>query len=290
MPDPAQTTQKPTDSEWNQVRAGSVVSASISVAVTLFTMIVLARGVGGHLDQSLGGLATFLVYLSLSAVAIGAVWLSLTTKDVQWTPNSRQLPLAAGGIAIVCPLLSVMLLGRDLSAGMLVLFWVVSFVTAGGCLWLSGCALPLPRTLQPKSTLSSQPLEESMELPSQDATSKATPISPSLDVAEDETFSQRWTRRDGEIGDELEGTLKIYFAAGQRTGTADIPIVPAMSSLPDVDCEPVSDDDSDVQVIVRGVHTYGVRLELQRPVDRDEAEEVEVAVLIHAERSGSRDE
>ncbi len=283
MPDSAQATQKLTDSEWNQVRASSVSAASLSVSVTLFTVIVLARSVGGHFEQGLGGMATFLVYLTLSVVAASAVWLSLTTKDPQWTSSSRQLPLAAVGVAIVCPLLSAMLLGRDLSAGMLVLFWVLTFITAGGSLWLLCRALSSARTHPLGTTFDLHSLEASTELPSKDANSDPTPIISSLDVSEDETFSQRWTRRDGEIGDELEGTLKIYFAAGQRTATADIPIVPAMSSIPDIDCEPVADD-GDVQVIVRGVHTYGVRLELQRPADRNEAEEVEIAVLIHAER------
>jgi hypothetical protein len=176
-----------------------------------------------------------------------------------------------------------MLLGRDLSAGMLVLFWVLTFITAGGSLWLLCRALVSARTHPLGTTFDLHSLEASTELPSKDANSDPTPIISSLDVSEDETFSQRWTRRDGQIGDELEGTLKIFFAAGQRTATADIPIVPAMSSIPDIDCEPVADD-GDVQVIVRGVHTYGVRLELQRPADRNEAEEVEIAVLIHAER------
>ncbi len=283
MPDSAQATQKLTDSEWNQVRASSVSAASLSVAVTLFTVIVLARSVGGHFEQGLGGMATFLVYLTLSVVAASAVWLSLTTKDPQWTSNSRQLPLAAVGVAIVCPLLSAMLLGRDLSAGMLVLFWVLTFITAGGSLWLTCRTLVSARTHPLQNHIRFAVSRSINGIAFEGCEPQPTPISSSLDVSEDETFSQRWTRRDGEIGDELEGTLKIYFAAGQRTATADIPIVPAMSSIPDIDCEPVADD-GDVQVIVRGVHTYGVRLELQRPADRNEAEEVEIAVLIHAER------
>lgn len=274
---------------------GLVISASLLLAVLLFTAVVVGRGVGGHFEQSLSKLATFAVYLGLTLPPGLVLWLNRRTTSPPQTTGVDFVSFAAAAVIVICPLLAAMIVGRDLAVGMLVALWLLTVVIAGAAVW---CLIQhestsaLGKAHQQQGPLMVAPAVEVAVKPSpaQPATTAAPYVSP-VDAdtfdpqpSEKETFSQRWTRRDGDIGDELEGTLKIFFANGQRTATADIPIVPAMASVPDVDCEPLSSE-ADVEVIVRSVHTYGVRLEVQRPADRTVAEEVELAVLIHAERS-----
>ena len=288
--DPRMTLLRSDSTNVSQRRRDAEACAVLSVmlAVAVFTAIVVARGVGGHLDRPLSGWAAFVVYLGMTVITGGAFW----WRSCLDRESLRNPPLGFLLIACVCPLLTAMILGRDLSAGSLTFFLLLTFLIAGGYIWLAVQAMPsLFRQVHESTTQQAQPTTQpTPAVAIKRETPPSTPdASPALSDAppntDHETFSQRWTRREGDMGDELEGTLRIYFAVGQRTATADIPIVPAMASIPSVDCEPMQASDADVQVIVRGVHTYGVRLELQRPAHRDAAEEIEVAVLIHAERS-----
>jgi hypothetical protein len=168
-------------------------------------------------------------------------------------------------VAIVCPLLSAMMLGPRLSAGALICLWSMTGLLAAGSIWLisrrSGALARLPtERLSPQTNAHVATPQTAQTVV--DTVATTAPVKASKDpdpVVEDETFSQRWTRRD-------------------------IPIVPAMRSIPDVDCELLNPGAGDVQVVIRAAHTYGVRLELQRPAERTTAEEVELAVLIHVEQ------
>jgi hypothetical protein len=281
------------DATRQRVRAQHVASMSVSLAVVLFTTIVVARAVGGHLDRGLRAPPVIGVYLALTLIAGGAAWYRCRIAGRDSSDAFHRWPIGATAVAIVCPLLTAMVLGRNLSVGMLAFLWSMTGLLTGLSLWLlyrrSDAAPLVLREVPSKPDRPAvdktppKPATSETHLPSAQSSAAAQIDEPPV-VAEQESFSQRWVRREGEIGDELEGTLRIYFAAGQRTATADIPIVPAMARVPDVDCEPLQPSDSDVQVIVRGVHTYGVRLELQRPAERTATEEIEVAVLIHAER------
>ncbi len=294
MTDHRESRSESADATRQRARALHAASMSVSLAVVLFTTIVVARAVGGHLDRGLRALPVVGVYLALTLIAGGAAWYRCRIVARDSSDAFNPWPMGATAVAIVCPLLTAMVLGRNLTAGMLALLWSLTGLFTGLSLWLlyrrgearaylsRDVASPPDRhTVDPTPP---KPVTAETRLPAAQPTAAAQNNEPPV-VPEEETFSQRWIRREGELGDELEGTLKIYFATGQRTATADIPIVPAMASVPDVDCEPLQPGDSDVQVIVRGVHTYGVRLELQRPAERTAAEEIEVAVLIHAERA-----
>jgi hypothetical protein len=272
-----------------RARADRAVAASASLAVVLFTAIVVARGAGGHFERGLRWPGVLCVYLGLTLIAAWAHWLRmrlLQQSTVDAVRGVTDLPV----VAIVCPLLSAMMLGPRLSAGALICLWSMTGLLAAGSIWLisrrSGALTRLPtERLSPQTNAHVATPQTAQTLV--DTVATTAPVKASKDpdpVVEDETFSQRWTRREGELGDELEGTLKIFFAPGQQTASADIPIVPAMRSIPDVDCELLNPGAGDVQVIIRAAHTYGVRLELQRPAERTTAEEVELAVLIHVEQ------
>lgn len=252
--------------------ARQAVSASMSLAVVLFTAIVVARAITGHLNRGLHAPGVFAAYFALTLVAVGAVWYRVGSwKRLLLAPDAHR-PDGLLAVAIVCPVLTAMVLGRHLSAGLLLLLWsLTALLTAASFWWLYRRGAGTPQTPEP--------------CPREVSSTTMAPVVQASPVDATESFTQRWTRREGELGDELEGTLKIFFAAGQRTATADIPIVPAMAGIPDVDCEPLQPGDGDLQVIVRTTHTYGVRLELQRPAERTAEEEIEVAVLIHAERA-----
>lgn len=98
---------------------------------------------------------------------------------------------------------------------------------------------------------------------------------------DDPEVQQQIIRRRTESGGEsLEALLRIEFAANQREASIHLPIQPALTGLPEVECEPL--EDADVDLKVGAVHSYGVRIEAKRAGGELEAATIAVGILVRS--------
>jgi hypothetical protein len=68
--------------------------------------------------------------------------------------------------------------------------------------------------------------------------------------------------RDDHGGEMVEGTIQVFFEVGQKRAHLHGPFSPPLAGLPEVECEPASDDQVRLKVAVR--QPYGVRIEARR--------------------------
>jgi hypothetical protein len=86
--------------------------------------------------------------------------------------------------------------------------------------------------------------------------------------------------------DVLEACLRVRFEPGQQTAVVHLPIQPAMQFDPEVECEPIGDDD--LRITVDPAQPYGVRLVCRRPAPCTGPGESTIAVLVSADRAAAR--
>lgn len=68
--------------------------------------------------------------------------------------------------------------------------------------------------------------------------------------------------RDDHGGEMIEGTISVFFEVGQKRAHLHVPFSPPLAGLPEVECEPATDDQVRLKVAVR--QPYGVRIEARR--------------------------
>lgn len=118
------------------------------------------------------------------------------------------------------------------------------------------------------STLSAESLLAESGAP---AAGESRSVETSTAAFDDPATSQVFARRQTESGECLEVLMRIRFAPGEREVALHIPLWPALSTEPIVECEPL--DDGDIELRVTSARTYGVRIEARRPAGRIQTEE-----------------
>jgi hypothetical protein len=68
--------------------------------------------------------------------------------------------------------------------------------------------------------------------------------------------------KDDQGVEMIEGTVRVFFEVGQKRAHLHVPFSPPLQGLPEVECEPVSDDSVRCKVAVR--QPYGIRIEVRR--------------------------
>ena len=96
-----------------------------------------------------------------------------------------------------------------------------------------------------------------------------------------EHVQQTLSRYLAEGRDHLEACVRVRFEPGQQSAIIHLPIQPAMHSIPEVECEPVGDED--VRITADPIQPFGVRLVCRRPAPASLPGEAIVAVLISAD-------
>jgi hypothetical protein len=74
--------------------------------------------------------------------------------------------------------------------------------------------------------------------------------------------------------ENIAGAVRVPFAAGQRSASIHVPFSPPFATVPQVECEVISEESARWKVSV--VYAYGMRIELKRD-DSREAAEIELA-------------
>lgn len=91
----------------------------------------------------------------------------------------------------------------------------------------------------------------------------------------------QWMSRSTVEGlDVAEGAFRVRFAAGQRLAPVHLPFSPPLADTPEFECE--SADGSDLRFRTTAVHAYGIRIEVSRSADCDQAATFEVAWMASA--------
>jgi len=100
----------------------------------------------------------------------------------------------------------------------------------------------------------------------------------------DPGVSQQVTRRiTPDDLDCIEALLRVTFAAGEREAVVHLPIHPPLPGVPEVECEPLEEDDVDFKVTT--AQPYGVRIEVRRHTEYDDARTLAIGVALHARKT-----
>lgn len=112
------------------------------------------------------------------------------------------------------------------------------------------------------------------------STESAPPSAEAPVPAPDADVTQHIVRRRTAEGDVLEVTAALEFAPGEQRVSLHLPISPALSAPPEVECEPWEDVDLELQV--GAAYPHGVRIDARRPGDVQAARRTMIGVLIRA--------
>lgn len=225
----------------------AVPSAWPSVLVTLFA--TLLSGLGWFSFQQEFAIRTSRTGLIAAMVAWLPTWLS----GVALLPSDS--PVARG--------------------------WLVGIAALSA----AGIALNLASPIRPSASMTEDHrlANRESELGRVTEIAARTPILPSdlsvFDPVMDERSSDlttQWMTRQSLPGgvDQIEGAIRISFAAAQKVASVHVPFSPPFAAVPQVECETIGDDPARWKVSV--VYAYGMRVELKRE-STDEPVEIELS-------------
>lgn len=100
-----------------------------------------------------------------------------------------------------------------------------------------------------------------------------------------DSTTQWMTRQSLPDGTEqIEGAIRVSFAAGQRAASVHVPFSPPFATVPQVECETDGDDPARWKLAV--VYAYGMRVDLKRE-SSDEPAEIELSYSATCEATAS---
>lgn len=87
--------------------------------------------------------------------------------------------------------------------------------------------------------------------------------------------TRQWMTRTIQVDREvIEGGCRIEFSAGQKQAVLHLPFTPALSGIPEFECEAI--DGSDVRFRITARLPYGIRMEISRSSGLDQCQTVEL--------------
>ncbi|MFV0443230.1 MAG: hypothetical protein ACK5Q5_06640 [Planctomycetaceae bacterium] len=224
--------------------------AGLSTAVTV-------ASVGVRLTGALGAAPIGFAVL-LSALVTGLNVAALALLRQQPLVDVRRW-LAYCGLGLIGPVWTVCAWG----SGWGVAAWILSLAATGfaACLW------QLPMSKNAAAERPAQP-NRSLDPPRQTtpvATSAAEEATNSAALADEvscDALLMRLERRVAEDEERIELEYHLELNAAETHRTLHIPISPPLTTIPEVECEPL--DDAAIEIQVAAAFTYGIRLELRR--------------------------
>lgn len=105
----------------------------------------------------------------------------------------------------------------------------------------------------------------------QAAPSDLSVFDPVAEERSDDSTTQWMTRQSLPDGvEQIEGAIRVLFAAGQRGASVHVPFSPPFAAVPQVECETDGDDPARWKLSV--VYAYGMRVDLKRESSGEPAE------------------
>lgn len=266
-----------TDYEPRTVRRWLALGLATGIAVAL--VVLLSHSVSGAAAAQLSTWQIALWSAASCAVAMAA-W---RLDDEDRCSDDAPVRLGRATAAALAGMLLGLLLAGSNGTGVA----VVAVITI---VWT---VVAVTRVLQLKEPLVAA-------LTSRDSAAVATPkverqarpsiasADPDAEVPEGhaDSLSMQLQRRKTSEGEAIEVQARLEFAPGAREVALHVPFWPALSSDPEVECEPLDGDDVDLQVA--SAERYGIRLEARLPSASEEARTVLIGIEICAGSSESR--
>lgn len=267
-----------TSAERNRQAAVLIWSSLIVV-----TVLLLSRRVAGGIDGIVSAWPSVLVS-SLAALLGGCGWVLFQQQAVGRSLRTERI---AAIVAWLPTWLSgVALLPADSPLARGWLFGIAALSASGLALSVSTIPTRQRGVVTDDHSLARRAgevglLPDAVDHP--DVGVRVTPTAPSdLSVFEpvpdersDESTTQWMTRQSLPDGvEQIEGSIRVSFAARQRAASVHVPFSPPFAAVPQVECETVGDDPARWKLSV--VYAYGMRVDLKRE-SSDEPAEIELA-------------
>lgn len=197
--------------------------------------------------------------LTAALTSLHAAALRLVGSEPQQTALSQRLVQGLAGL--IAPTLAGFAWSPSGSitaiAGILVLMLVA---TGGVIVWNT-----MESTQRDESACEQPPVSNApvSDFPPMTAAGLPSSESPDIDTATEESSVSLWlVRREIDGQDVMDVTARLEFPPGVKQVAWHLPISPAMSAAPDVECEPL--DEADVELSVGAVYPYGLRIDARR--------------------------
>ncbi len=269
-----------TSAERNRQAAILIWSSLIVV-----TVLLLSRRVSGGIENILSAWPCVLVSLFATLLS-GFGWVSFQQRNGVLSPRTEQIAALVAWLPTWLSGVALLPSDSPLARGWLV--GIAALSAAGFALNLTsptrerGIATEIPSLTRRVSELArvSEAVDRTPTSDRPDVGVRATPsdlsvFDPVVDERSNESTTQWMTRQALPDGvDQIEGAIRVSFAAGQRAASIHVPFSPPFAAVPQVECEAIGDDPARWKVSV--VYAYGMRVELKRE-SSDEPAEIELS-------------
>lgn len=102
-------------------------------------------------------------------------------------------------------------------------------------------------------------------------------------VEDDESMTLWLSRRQTEVGEQIEGWARVHFALGQRETTVHVAFCPPLASSPEIETEDL--DGVGLEIRVAAAFPFGARLSVRRSGELDERNADRIGFVAEAEAS-----
>ncbi|MFO1095993.1 MAG: hypothetical protein U0992_22205 [Planctomycetaceae bacterium] len=286
------------------VRHGLTLALGTGAAVVL--VVVLARCAAGAFQATP---APWLAGL-LSAVFFGASMTVWRLDDMDSAAANWQPRVARATVAWLTGLLFGLLIARDNAPAL-------AAVVAVGLVWAAVATVRIWQSLETLGAVSepggrSRPVGKADAIgtppvhcgssgasQSRDAETgelnlssmRAVPLGTESAVtnphlpADDPSLRLRFQRHVTTDGETIDIVARLEFADGAREAVLHVPFWPALSAIPEVECEPLADDDVDLRVTAAERH--GLRIEGRLAAATDGVRSILIGIEVHAAGPGA---
>lgn len=154
-------------------------------------------------------------------------------------------------------------------------------IAPGGSSFAVSCVTVLTIASTAIVVLSDRSFRRTSEAAETDETGSA-PIPFAMPADAMQWMTRRVVEEAGESWDQIEGEIKVEFAAGQQHATAHLSICPPMPQSPEIECEVLNGEE--IEWKAAAIHSYGVRLEFRRPRPLEDATSISLGYTLAALR------
>lgn len=211
---------------------------------------------------------------SVSVLLSGLGWISFQQSPVARSPRSARvavvvawLPTWLGGLALLPS-------DSPIARG-----WLLGIAALSGVgLLVTQCTLPALARKETDAQRVRVPDDHTrttgrpdVSVQATDAPADLTVFDPVTDERSREATIQWMTRQLLPKGvDQIEGAIRVTFAAGQRAASVHVPFSPPFADVPRVECDTIGDEPVRWKLSV--VYAYGMRVELKRETNNEPGE------------------
>ncbi len=276
-------------------QAAVLIWSSLIVA----TVVLLSRRVNGGIDGIVSAWPCVLVSL-VATLLSGGGWVAFQQQAAVRSLRIEQIAAVVAWLPIWLSGVALMPSDSPLARGWL--FGIAALSAAGLALSVSSnptrergvqtddhsLACRAHESVQLSESVDRTPTSDRPDVGVRAIPEVSTDLSvfdPVADERSDESTTQWMTRQSLPNGvEQIEGSIRVSFAAGQRAVSVHVPFSPPFAAVPQVECETVGDDPARWKLSV--VYSYGMRVDLKRETS-DEPAEIELSYSATCESSAS---